>query len=176
VNILLKSGGKEAFCAKLHWLHDLLMRAFTVSQLTRHIIVICSFASTPFESAVCMTENVRKLVQVPEPWKPAHATERIRMISGQDSFSLSFTRHAEERMEQRGITTLDLMFVLQNGHVLDEAENSTSPGLYKYRMISATPNSNRREIRVVLIPSIQSAAAKIVTVMWADEPVTGARS
>lgn len=117
--------------------------------------------------------DITKLVPVPEPWTPAQATERIRRIAGEDGFCLTLAGHAEEQMEERGIWTPDVMYVLQNGFVYDAPEKSTRKGLYKYSMISPTPNSNRREVRVIVIPSMQSAAAKAVTVMWRDETVHG---
>lgn len=120
-----------------------------------------------------MTDNVRKLTPVPEPWTPAQATERIRRIAQEDSFCLTLTGHAEDQMRERGITTPDVLYVLKYGFVYEPPENATRVGYYKYKMINPTPNSNRREVRLVVIPSIQSAQAKIATVMWADEPMTG---
>ena len=76
-------------------------------------------------------------------------------------------------MAERGITTLDVMYVLKNGFVYDPPEPATRVGYYKYKMVNPTPNSNRREVRLVVMPSPQSAQAKIATVMWADEPMTG---
>lgn len=76
-------------------------------------------------------------------------------------------------MGERGITTLDVMYVLKNGFVYDPPEPATRAGYYKYKMVNPTPNSNRREVRLVVMPSLQSAQAKIATVMWADEPTTG---
>jgi hypothetical protein len=109
-----------------------------------------------------------RLVQITEPWTPAQATERIRRISNEDCFTITLTAHAEERLEQRDLTTLDVLYVLQKGIVLEEAVETTRPGLYKYAVICSTPNSNRRDVRVIAIPS-QCPSAKIVTVMWADE-------
>lgn len=120
-----------------------------------------------------MTEAIPKLVPVPEPWTPTQATERIRRIAQEDSFDLTLTDHAQDQMRERGITSLDVMYVLKSGFVYDTPEKATRPGLYKYLMLNSTPNSNRREVRIALIPSMQSTQAKIVTVMWADEPVAG---
>ena len=76
---------------------------------------------------------------------------------------------AEAQMNERELTTLDVLYVLKNGFVYDTPEKATIHGLYKYKMINSTPNSNRREVRVVVIPSMQAAQAKIVTVMWVDD-------
>jgi hypothetical protein len=120
-----------------------------------------------------VTDTIPKLVPAPEPWTPTQATERIRRIAQEDSFDLTLTDHAEDQMRERGITSLDVMYVLKSGFVYDTPEKATRPGLYKYLMLNSTPNSNRREVRIALIPSMQSTQAKIVTVMWADEPVAG---
>lgn len=120
-----------------------------------------------------MTDNIQKLVPVPEPWAPAQATERIRRIAQEDSFDLTLTGHAEVQMRERGITAVDIMYVLKNGFVYEEPKQGTRPGLYKYLMLNSTPNSNRKEVRLCLIPSMQSTQVKIITVMWADEPITG---
>lgn len=117
--------------------------------------------------------GITKLVPVPEPWTPAQATERIRRIASEDTFCLSLAGHAEDQMEERSIWTPDVLYVLQNGFVYDQPVESTRKGLFKYIMISSTPNSDRREVKVVVIPSLQSAAAKVVTVMWRDEPMQG---
>jgi hypothetical protein len=77
--------------------------------------------------------------------------------------------HALEQMEKRGITASDVLYVLKNGIVYKEATPATQPLLFRYAIESPTPNSNGREIRIVLIPSQQAPSAKIITVMWADE-------
>ena len=90
-----------------------------------------------------------------------------------DDFDLILTDHAQDQMEERGITSVDIMYVLKNGFVYDAAEAATRAGLYKYKINNPTPNSNRREVRLVVIPSPQRPQIKIATVMWADEPMTG---
>lgn len=109
----------------------------------------------------------------PGPWTPAEATKRINQIAWDDCFALTLTLHAEDQMEERGLTTIDVLYVLKNGFVYDIAEKSTRPGYFRYAVISPTPNSNRRQVKVIAIPSMQSPAAKIVTVMWADDPMVG---
>jgi hypothetical protein len=120
-----------------------------------------------------MSDDIRKPVPLPEPWAPTQATERIRRIAKDDSFDLTLSGHAKDQMQVRDLTVLDVLYVLKNGFVYDPPEEATRTGFYKYKMINSTPNSNRREVRVVVIPSIQAAQAKVVTVMWADEPMAG---
>ncbi len=109
--------------------------------------------------------------QVPEPWPPAEATDRLRKIANDESFTVSFKFHALEQMEARDITTPDVLHAMKTGFVYDPPVPAKQPGLYLYTIKGATPNSNRRDVRIVVIPSMHKAAAKIVTVMWADEPV-----
>jgi hypothetical protein len=120
-----------------------------------------------------MTAKIVPLVPLPEPWNAAQATERIRRMAGDDEFNLVLSGHALEQMEEREITVPDVLYVLQNGFIYDAPKRATSWGQFKYDMIGSTPNSNRREVRVIVIPSPSSPAAKAATVMWADEPMVG---
>jgi hypothetical protein len=108
---------------------------------------------------------------VPEPWAPAEATDRLRRIAVDESFTVSFKVHALEQMEARDITTPDVLHAMKTGFVYDPPFPAKQPGLYLYTIKGATPSSNRRDVRIVVIPSMHKAVAKIVTVMWADEPV-----
>ncbi len=108
---------------------------------------------------------------VPEPWPPAEATDRLRKIAADEAFTVSFKLHALEQMEARDITVPDVLHAMKTGFVYDEAKPAKQPGLFLYAIRGATPNSNRKDIRVVVIPSMHKAEAKIVTVMWADEPM-----
>lgn len=105
-----------------------------------------------------------------QPWKPADATLEIRARANGGFDVLSWTAHAEDRMEERDLIMRDILYALKNGFVYDEAKPSTRGRFFKYRVHSQTPNSGNREIGVVVIPDPKSAQLKIVTVMWADEP------
>jgi hypothetical protein len=104
-----------------------------------------------------------------QPWNPTDATQEIRELAKGADWRLSLTEHAEVRMDQRDLIVRDVIHVLQNGFVYDEAKTSSRPGSFKYKMQSATPNSANRQVRVVAIPDPRSGEIKIVTVMWADE-------
>ena len=120
-----------------------------------------------------MTDPKLTLVRpvMPEPWPAAEATERLRKIAADEFFTVSFKFHAFEQMEERDITVPDALHVLKHGFVYDAPIPATQPGLYRYLMRGSTPSSNRRDVRIVVIPSMHKANAKIVTVMWADEPM-----
>ncbi len=106
---------------------------------------------------------------MPEPWSPAEARWRISAYARDEWCDIFLTRHAEERLEERGLTVGDVLHVLRNGHVYDEAEPATQAGLHRYRVESETPNSGGRRVRVVVVPAPGRPALKIVTVMWIDE-------
>jgi hypothetical protein len=107
---------------------------------------------------------------VPEPWCAAEATDRLRKIAVDEHFRVTFKIHAFEQMEVREITVPDVLWAMRIGFVYDAPIPATQPGLYRYTLRGPTPNSNGRDIRVVVIPSMHVANAKIITVMWADEP------
>lgn len=110
-------------------------------------------------------------VAIPEPWSPAQATERIRFIAS-GKFSLSYKNsHAHDQMAERDLLVGDVLYLLRNGFVYDAPEEATRKPFWKYRMQCRTPNSNNREVRVVLIPDLKRSGIKLVTVMWADEPM-----
>ncbi len=72
-------------------------------------------------------------------------------------------------MKARDLVIGDVLHVLKYGFVYEPAQMSTQAGYYKYLMESTTPNSNRRKVRVVVIPA-ESPASKVVSAMWVDEP------
>jgi hypothetical protein len=100
--------------------------------------------------------------------KPGEATECIRKKCGPD-LTLHWTQHAKDRLAERDLTMGDVLHVLRFGFVHDDAEPSTRPTAWKYRMECVTPNSGGRTVRIVVIPFATSCDLKVVTVMWADE-------
>lgn len=104
-----------------------------------------------------------------QPWMPADATRLINEIAKNRTCDLAFTRHAKERMSERGLIMSDLLFVLKNGFVYGEAQESTIDGFFKYQVEGQSPNSGSRVLKVVTIPDYKSCGLKIVTFMWRDE-------
>jgi len=93
------------------------------------------------------------------------ATKTIRQIVRSENLELYLTRHAKERLEERGLIIRDILYVLKYGEV-DGVPQDASRGYFKYRMASQSPNSQRK-IAVVVIPDTD--ALKIITVMWVGE-------
>lgn len=109
------------------------------------------------------------LINKRQPWKPADATDQIRLLARRDEMCITRRDHACEQMAARGLVMGDVLYLLKNGFVYEEAQNSTRKGLFKYKMESITPNSGNRAVRVVVIPDEKNCWLKIITVMWVDE-------
>ncbi|MBI1867735.1 MAG: DUF4258 domain-containing protein [Methylocystis sp.] len=71
-------------------------------------------------------------------------------------------------MRERDLIMSDVLYVLKQGFVFDDPQESTRPGLHKYAVQSRSPNSGSRTVRVVAIPDANRCQIKIVTVMWVD--------
>ena len=79
-----------------------------------------------------------------------------------------YTAHVKDRMRERGLLVSDVLHVLANGTVYENAEPAARGSLFKYQIECPTPNSNRRSVRLVVIPSPTNATIKVVTIMWVD--------
>jgi hypothetical protein len=114
------------------------------------------------------------LVELPEPWTPAQATERIRHIASGE-FDLSYKVHALDQLADRNLIIGDLTFLLRNGFIYVEPEQATRKSYWKYQIQCSTPNSGNRDVRAVVIPDWKRKGIKVLTVMWADEPMVVGR-
>lgn len=104
-----------------------------------------------------------------QPWDPAQATEVIREISSDLESDITWTRHALDRLLDRRLITSDVLWVLRRGFVREPPEEeSTVKGLYKYVIEGRAPNSERRTIKIVVVPDAKANHIKIITVMWKD--------
>lgn len=103
-----------------------------------------------------------------QPWNTSDATNYIREIAINNK-NIVYKLHAKERMEERGITILDVLYVLKNGFVYTAPEASTREGFFKYQIESKTQNSKNRTVRLVIIPDPDNLVIKIITVMFVDE-------
>jgi hypothetical protein len=104
----------------------------------------------------------------PQPWSCADATDMIRRLAVDQRLCLSKSVHFDDQLSDRDLIMGDALYVLKNGFVYREAQTSTQPGLFKYRIDSMTPNAVRT-VRIVAIPDPQRCWMKLVTVMWVDE-------
>lgn len=101
-----------------------------------------------------------------QPWIPAQATDHIRKIACDEQCSITFTRHASERMKERGLIMSDVLWVLRTGFVQAPAEESTVNGFFKFKVEGRTPNSQGRATEVVVVTDMDSDQIKTITVMW----------
>jgi hypothetical protein len=104
------------------------------------------------------------------------ATDEIRAIARSPRLGLAYKLHAQDQLLERGITSSDVLFVLKYGFVLVEPEPATRAGFYRYAIENKTPNSDSRDIRLIVIPDKKATLVKLVTVMWVDELATRAGS
>lgn len=102
-------------------------------------------------------------------WTARKATDEIRAIARSDKLTVSYKKHARERISERDLIMSDVLYVLKNGFVHMEPIPSTRPGYNKYAMECRCPNGGNRAVRVVTTPEKKACFLKIVTVMWVDE-------
>ena len=100
-------------------------------------------------------------------WSIETAEDRIHAYA-QTDFELAYTRHAAERLQERGILISDVNHVLMHGYIGEEPVRSSRQGYCKYKICSKSPNSGNREICLIVIPDPKRSAIKVVTVMWKD--------
>lgn len=121
--------------------------------------------------------QLRQMPQLlPGPWNPRDATDRIRAIAQCDDLTLTYKLHAQERLSERGLILSDILYLLKNGFVHENAVPATRAGYNRYLMVSRTPNSGARTVGVVVIPDQSHKHLKLVTIMWIDEAETRAGS
>ncbi len=96
-------------------------------------------------------------------WPIGKAEKLIHACARESFFELSYTGHAEERMERRGIIASDIAHVLENGHVCDEPVSTSRAGYCMYKICGRTPNTENRQICVVVIPNPHKPAIKVIT-------------
>lgn len=118
-----------------------------------------------------MTDWRNGLADAQEPWTPAQATERIRVLGHAKALTLNYTVHARDRLTERDLVIGDILHLLKRGFVYESAQPTTRPTCFKYLVEGKTPNSGGRSVRAVVIPDWRNCECKIVTVMWVDEAI-----
>lgn len=95
---------------------------------------------------------------------PSQLLAMVRTAAA-DSANVKFGMHALERMEERGITTLDALRVLRQGDLKGGIEAGTQRGEWKCKIVRQIKGS--REIGVVTVV-MSSGRLFIKTVEWED--------
>jgi len=82
---------------------------------------------------------------------------------------LVLTRHAQDRMGERGFSTFDILEVLRTGFVHDSSQPGRTPSAFVYAMEARALADSRRVVRVIVSVDHALSRMKVVTVMFADE-------
>lgn len=126
--------------------------------------------------SLCAGETKARTLSEIRPWTETEATDEIRKIAVSEDFDLWISKHASERMAERNLIMGDILYVLKSGFVRSPSIPSTQQGYFKYLVESRTPNSDVREVGVVVVPDRARCSMKVVTVMWRDEKANKAGS
>jgi Domain of unknown function (DUF4258) len=111
-----------------------------------------------------MSELARERVIVQFRPLPAQLLQTVQAISA-DSSNVKFSNHALDRMEERGITTLDTLRVLRSGDIKGSIEAGNNKGEWRCKITKQMKGA--REIGVVTI--VMSAGRLFIkTVEWED--------
>jgi hypothetical protein len=111
-----------------------------------------------------MKEPSRRYSVLEFALKPSQVLTMVHSIS-QDSSNVSFGNHALDRMDERGITTLDTLRVLRQGELRGKVEAGLNKGEWKCKVVKKM--KGMREIGVVTI--VMSAGRLFIkTVEWED--------
>jgi hypothetical protein len=94
-------------------------------------------------------------------------TQLLAMVqaAAADSANVKFSNHALDRMEERGIATMDALRVLRGGSIKGAIEAGKAKGEWKCKVVK--PMKGAREIGVITI--VMAAGRLFVkTVEWED--------
>ena len=100
------------------------------------------------------------------PFKSDDA-ERLIRARVLDSKNVVITEHAEERLEERGMTTLDLFLILKTGYVIKQPVTNTRGD---WEVIVEKRLRGLRDAGVVTIILTHGAKLIVKTVQWMDYP------
>lgn len=95
------------------------------------------------------------------------ATQLLESIrkAASDSRNVYFGNHALDRMEERGITTMDALRVLRCGEIEGEIEAGKNSGEWKCKVVAKIKGN--REVGVITI-TMRTGRLFIKTVEWED--------
>lgn len=96
--------------------------------------------------------------------KPSQILDIVRGAAA-DSANVKFGNHALDRMEERGITTLDALRVLRDGEIKGSIEPGKNHGEWKCKIAKMMKGS--REIGVVTL-IMNNRRLFVKTVEWED--------
>ena len=95
---------------------------------------------------------------------PDELQARVRELA-QNSKNVGFSAHAEDRMDERGISDLDAIRVLRTGYIKGEISPGRHGGEWKCKIVA--PLKGRRDVGVVVL-TIHNRKLRVKTVEWED--------
>ena len=108
-------------------------------------------------------QNPSKAIAQPKP-RARDLLEIIRKAA-MDSGNVGYSEHALDRMEERDITTMDVLRVLRTGDIVGGIESGRQAGEWKCKMVARKKGS--RDIGVVTVV-LRSGRLFLKTVEWED--------
>lgn len=102
------------------------------------------------------------------PLPPAKATKYINQIASSDTCDIAITNHFSEKLSERNLQMGDAMMLMRTGFIYNSPVESTQPGLWKYEINGKTPNSQNRQLGMIVIPDFDKNMIKLVTIFWID--------
>lgn len=96
--------------------------------------------------------------------RPNEFIERVRFLASDTRF-VGWSRHARDRMAERGISIRVALTVIREGHVAGPIEPGTSRGEWKAKIVRNV--KGRRDVGVVVL-LIRNNRLLVKTVEWED--------
>jgi Domain of unknown function (DUF4258) len=98
------------------------------------------------------------------PIRPETIRDLVHRLA-KDTANIRWSKHALERMDERGITDHVAVNVLRLGDLKGKPEAGQSPGEWKVKLVREA--KGRREVGVVVV-TIKNAKLLVKTVEWED--------
>jgi Domain of unknown function (DUF4258) len=111
-----------------------------------------------------MTKTARAPIVLHFRPLPSQMLDLVQKIA-KDSGCVYFGPHSQDRMEERGISTLDALRVLRTGDIKGSVEPGKNTGEWKCKIVKQMKGT--REIGVVTLV-VNAGRLFIITVEWED--------
>ena len=102
-----------------------------------------------------------EVLRFERPLTPVEATNKIREIA-RNSENVMVTTHTIERMEERDFSMRDLLELLRNGYVDEDAQYNAEKQEYKYKIARVVDTRTAAAITVI----IDDQKVLVITIMW----------
>lgn len=106
-----------------------------------------------------------------KPWPADQAAAKIRAKLSDTREPFSWTSSYRPQLQEFGLYAGDILFVIKNGVVNEEGENSTLSEVFKYKMVAPTPNSNGRFVTVTVAVCERNNQIKVLNISLGEPDV-----